>query len=252
MPTLSALLSAASSLGRWQQCRHCAMRFIAGVVCSLPAGSAISDWRCSCFWLAAQANPGVPLFSIVFDPTVLASPWPDQTTPFADARWSMLAEIVIGAFQISGVGLFAALLVRDRRHAVLTAMMLILAAFLLKSAVVWLALSDAARAHYLGRTATWLALALGFLLLYIFFALSRPKAIAICAIILLSSLLVPLFLPDLLSTRMPSSLLKDHYAHLLHFDGLTRLILLMWPLAAGIWLFFLAGRPRWGESQNVF
>jgi VanZ family protein len=204
------------------------------------------------FWLAAQANPGIPLFSIVFDPTVLAAVFPDNTIPFADARWSVLAEIVMGAFQISGIGLFAALLVRDRRHAVLTAMLLILAAFLLKNVAVWLTLSEAARAHYIGRTATWGALILGLLLLYAFFALSRPKAVTVCAVILLSSLLAPLLLPDLLSARMPSSLFNDRYTHLLHFDGLTRTILLMWPLAAGIWLFFLAGRPRWGESSDVF
>ncbi len=204
------------------------------------------------FWLAAQANPGIPLFSIVFDPTVLAAAWPDDTIPFADARWSMLAEIVIGAFQISGIGLFAALLVHNRRHAVLMAVLLILAAFLLKSAAVWLTLSEAARAHYLGRTATWIALALGLLLLYGFFALSRPKTVTVCAVILLSSLLAPLLLPDLLTTRAPSSLFNDRYAHLLHFDGLTRTILLGWPLAAGIWLFFLAGRPRWGEPSETF
>jgi VanZ family protein len=202
------------------------------------------------FWLAAQANPGIPLFSIVFDPTVLAAVRPDNTVPFADARWSMMAEIVIGAFQISGIGLFAALLVRDRRHAVLTAMALILAAFLLKNAAIWLTLSDAARVHYLGRTATWLALALGFFLLYVFFTLSRPKAVTVCAVILLSSLLAPLLLPDLLSARTPSLLFNDRYAQLLHFDGLTRTILLGWPLAAGIWLFFLAGRPRWGEQGS--
>jgi VanZ family protein len=202
------------------------------------------------FWLAAQANPGIPLFSIVFDPTVLAAVWPDNTVPFADARWSMLAEVLMGAFQISGIGLFAALLVRDRRHAVLTAMLLILAAFLLKNVAIWFTLSDAARAHYLGRTATWVALISGFLLLYAFFTLSRPKAVIVCAVILLSSLLAPLLLPDLLSTRIPSLLFNDRYTHLLHFDGLTRTILLMWPLAAGIWLFFLAGRPRWGEQGS--
>ncbi|MDR2173553.1 MAG: VanZ family protein [Burkholderiales bacterium] len=203
------------------------------------------------FWLAAQANPGIPLFSIVFDPTVLAAVLPDNTIPFADARWSMLAEVVIGAFQISGIGLFAALLMCGRRHAVLMAALLILAAFLLKNAAIWLTLSDTARAHYLGRTATWVALALGFFLLYVFFRLSRPKAVTVCAVILLSSLLAPLLLPDLLSTRVPPSLFNDRYAHLLHFDGLTRTILLGWPLAAGIWLFFLAGRPRWGESSDT-
>ena len=200
------------------------------------------------FWLAAQLNPSIPLFSIVFDPTVLAALWPDTIMPFDDARWSMLAEVVIGAFQISGIGLFAALLVRNRRHAVLTAMALILAAFLLKNAAMWLTLSEAARPHFFGRTATWLALALGFLLLYAFFTLSRPKVVAICAVILLSSLLAPLLLPDLLTARMPLSLLNDRYSHMLHFDGLTRIILLLWPLAAGVWLFVLAGRPRWGEA----
>ncbi|MCL2310209.1 MAG: VanZ family protein [Proteobacteria bacterium] len=236
---LAALLSLRAALYRWRRL------FLPGLLGDFGLALLV-------FWLAAQANSSIPLFSIAFDPTVLAAVWPDNTVPFADARWSMLAEIIIGAFQISGIGLFAALLVRDRRHAVLTAVLIILAAFVLKNIAIWLTLSDAVRAHYLGRTATGVAMVLGFLLLYGFFTLSRPKAVTVCSVILLSSLLAPLLLPDLLSARMPSSLFNDRYAHLLHFDGLTRTILLMWPLAAGIWLFFLAGRPRWGESPDVF
>jgi hypothetical protein len=37
----------------------------------------------------------------------------------------------------------------------------------------------------------------------------------------------------------------------LHYNGLTRAILLAWPLAAAAWLFALAGLPRWGAAQRA-
>jgi hypothetical protein len=34
---------------------------------------------------------------------------------------------------------------------------------------------------------------------------------------------------------------------LLNFNGLTRTVLMLWPIAASAYLFVLAGRPGWGE-----
>ena len=48
----------------------------------------------------------------------------------------------------------------------------------------------------------------------------------------------------------PLTLFNWRYGHLLNFNGLTRIILVAWPLAAAAWLFVLAGRPGWGSAEG--
>ena len=48
----------------------------------------------------------------------------------------------------------------------------------------------------------------------------------------------------------PLTLDNWRYGHLLSFNGLTRIILVAWPLAAAAWLFVLAGRPGWGSAET--
>ena len=73
--------------------------------------------------------------------------------------------------------------------------------------------------------------------------------IASCAIALLASLLLPVLGVDLPSPRAPLTLFSLVYGHLLNFNGLTRRVLLAWPILAAAWLAFaLAGRPGWGRA----
>ena len=61
-------------------------------------------------WLTAQINPGIPLFAVNFEPglsTAVAAPAPDIAATMLEAAQS--------AFQLAGVGLFLALLLRERR-----------------------------------------------------------------------------------------------------------------------------------------
>jgi len=90
------------------------------------------------------------------------------------------------------------------------------------------------------------SVAAGALLLLVAIRLPRPVQIALAAIALLSSLLTPLFVPDVLRASAPLTLFNWRYGHLLNFNGLTRSVLVAWPLATALWLFALAGQPGWG------
>jgi len=80
--------------------------------------------------------------------------------------------------------------------------------------------------------------------------LPRPAMIALCGIALLSSIGVPVLAPDLLSARAPLTLFNWRYGQLLNYNGLTRTILLVWPVLAALWLLALAGRPGWGDPDR--
>jgi hypothetical protein len=90
--------------------------------------------------------------------------------------------------------------------------------------------------------------AAGALLLLAAIWLPRSAQAAVATVALLSSLLTTLLAPDLLFARPPLSLFAWSYGHLLHFNGLTHLVLLLWPVAASAYLFALAGRPDWGSG----
>jgi hypothetical protein len=48
-----------------------------------------------------------------------------------------------------------------------------------------------------------------------------------------------------------TSLFDWHFGQLLNFNGLTRSVLLAWPVLTAIWLFVLAGRPGWGTPGDA-
>jgi hypothetical protein len=119
---------------------------------------------------------------------------------------------------------------------------------LIKGIAAALLLKPAAWEHWLS-PAVSAGIAVGALLLPMVIFLPRPAQVTACAIALLSSLLSMLLAPELLLARPPLSLFNHGYGHLLNFNGLTRTVLLLWPLAASVFLFALAGRPRWGSPH---
>jgi VanZ family protein len=194
-------------------------------------------------WLTAQINPGIPLFAVNFDPAmpraVAAAP-PDIAATMLDAAQS--------AFQLAGVGLFLALLLRHRRHVGGAVLLLIGMAFVLKGAAAWLVLKPAAWEAWL-KPGVAIGIAAGSLGLLLAAFLPRPAQVAACAIALLSSLLLPLAATDATAVSAPLTLFNWRYGHLLNFNGLTHTVLLAWPIAAAAWLFALAGRPAWGRPD---
>ena len=196
-------------------------------------------------WLVAQLNPAIPPFALTFDPEPLLG-------IAAGARTHDLAATLIeatqSAFQLLGIGLFVSLLVRERRDAAGAALLLVGLALLLKGGAAMLLLKPAVFVSWLS-PGVLLGVAAGALLLIPATMLPRPAQVAVCAVALLSSLLVPLLAPDMMFASPPLTLFNWRYGHLLNFNGLTRIVLVAWPLAAAAWLFVLAGKPGWGNAE---
>ena len=193
-------------------------------------------------WMTAQMNPGIALFAVNFEPGLQAAA---ATVP--DTAATML-EAAQSAFQLAGVGLFLALLLRDRRYVGGALLLLIGTALLLKGLAAWLVLKPAAWEAWL-KPGVAFGIAAGSLVLLLTAFMPRPAQVAACAIALLSSLLLPLAGSDLTALPAPLTLFNWRYGHLLNFNGLTHTILLIWPLAAFAWLFALAGKPAWGRPD---
>jgi hypothetical protein len=94
-----------------------------------------------------------------------------------------------------------------------------------------------------------MGIAAGALLIPAAINLPRPVMVAACAVALLSSIGVPMLAPDLLSAGAPLTFFNWRYGQLLNYNGLTRTILLVWPILGALWLFALAGRPAWGDPD---
>ena len=197
-------------------------------------------------WLVAQLNPAIPPFALTFDPEPLLGVAATRRTQDLAA---ILIEAAQSAFQLLGIGLFVTLLVRERRYATGTALLLIGLALLLKGGAAMLLLRPDAFVSWIS-PGVLLGVVTGALLLVPASLLPRPARVAGCAVALLSSLLVPLLAPDMMFAAPPLTLFNWRYGHLLNFNGLTRIILVAWPLAAAAWLFVLAGRPGWGSAEG--
>ncbi len=198
-------------------------------------------------WLVAQVNPGIPLFATMYDAAPPLGPVLPGFTATPDVA-ATLVEAAHSAFQLLGVGLVLAVLLRDRRFVGGAVFVLIGAALLVKGMAATLLLKPAAWEGWLTPGVST-GVALGALALTAAIWLPRPVQVALAAIALLSSLLVTLLAPELVLARAPLTLFNWNYGHLLNFNGLTRSILLAWPVAASIWLFALAGRPAWGDPR---
>ena len=160
-----------------------------------------------------------------------------------------LVEATHSAFQLLGVGLVLAVLLRDRRYVGGAVFVLIGAALVVKGIAATLLLKPAAWEGWLSPGVST-GVGAGALVLTAAIWLPRPMQVALAAIALLSSLLVMLLVPDLVLARAPLTLFNWSYGHLLNFNGLTRSILLVWPIAASLWLFALAGHPGWGQGHG--
>ncbi len=191
-------------------------------------------------WLTAQINPGIALFAVNFEPGLASAPAPETA--------ATMLEAVQTAFQLVGVGLFLALLLRDRRYVGGAVLLLIGSAFVLKGLAAWLVLKPAAWETWL-RPGVSIGIAAGSLGLLLTAFLPRPAQVAACAVALLSSLLLPLASSNVSSAQAPLTLFNWRYGHLLNFNGLTHTVLLVWPIAAAAWLFALAGKPAWGRPD---
>jgi VanZ family protein len=187
-------------------------------------------------WLMAQVNPGIPLFAATFDPSMELT---------RDVAGTML-QAAESAFNVVGVGLFLALLLRQRRYFGGAVLVLIGVALMLKGAAATVLLRSTMWDNWLKPGVTF-GVAVGAVTLLLTIRLSRPVQTTLCAIALLSSLTAPLLAPDMWQARAPLALFDWPYGHLLNFNGLTHAVLVVWPVLASCYLMWLVGQPAWGE-----
>lgn len=195
-------------------------------------------------WLVAHVNPGIALFGTTYELDLQLAGDP----PVKDLAVTLVTGAT-SAFQLLGVGLFVALLVPQRRQVGIALLALIGLAIGVKVLGGAVLLKPAAWDHWLS-PAVADGVAAGALLLLAAVWLPRAAQVALAAVALLSSVLAPLLIPDLLFARAPLSGFAWSYGQLLNFNGLTRAVLVAWPGAASMLLFALAGRPRWGAAES--
>jgi VanZ family protein len=191
-------------------------------------------------WLLAQVNPGIPLFAATFDPSR------ELARDFAGT----LLQAAQSAFNVVGVGLFLALLLRHRHYLGGAVLVLIGVALILKGLAATLVIRATVWDTWL-KPGVSFGVAAGALALLLAVRLPRPARTTMCAIALLSSLIAPLLAPDMWQARAPLSLFDWPYGHLLNFNGLTRAVLVIWPILASIYLLWLAGQPGWGQRTSI-
>jgi len=207
-------------------------------------------------WLVAQTNPAIPLFAVTFDneaatPATLTGDMfvRDDASAIAHDSANVVVQAAGAGFQVLGVGLFAALLLRRRRYAGTIVIALIVGALVLKGVAAAALLKPAMWQSWV-KPGVLIGAAIGGALLVGAILLPRPAQVALCAIALLSALGAPVLAPESLSARAPLALFDWHYGQLLNYNGLTRAALLVWPLMTAAWLFALAGRPSWGKPAD--
>ena len=188
-------------------------------------------------WLLAQVNPGIPLFAATFDPSL------ELTSDVAGT----LLQAAQSAFNVVGVGLFLALLLRQRQYLGWAVLLLIGFALVLKGSAASLLLRQAVLETWL-KPGVFLGIIVGAIALLVAIWLPRPMRTTLCAIALLSSLVAPLLAPDMWQARAPIALFDWPYGQLLNFNRLTHAVLVVWPVLASVYLLWLAGQPGWGHT----
>ncbi len=178
-------------------------------------------------WLLAQINPAIPLFGATFHP--------GQQAAFDPAV--VIVEFAQTAAALIGIGLFTDLTMRKRWMGGIALVLFIGAAIAMKTAAAQAVLKPLAWDEWL-RPGHTLGLAGGAFALMVLFWLPRSAKSMLAGIALLSSVLINLLLPDFVAAKAPLSIFSWNYGHLLHLNGLTHTIVILWPFVATGVLFW--------------
>jgi VanZ family protein len=190
-------------------------------------------------WLLAQLNPGIPLFAATFDPSLeLTSDLPGTLLQAAES-----------AFNVLGVGLFLALLLRQRRFVGGAVLVLIGIALMLKGIAASILIRQTVLETWI-KPGVSLGVAAGALVLLLAVWLPRPVRTTMCAVALLASLVAPLLAPDMWRARAPLALFDWPYGQLLNFNGLTHAVLVAWPILASLYVLSVAARRTPPDTED--
>jgi VanZ family protein len=185
-------------------------------------------------WLIAQVNPGIPLFGATFHPGMDGA---------FDAA-VIAVELAQVAAALVGIGLFTDLAMRKRWYGGIALVTMVASAVTLKTIIAEWVLTPVAWESWL-RPGHALGIATGPVLLMLLFWLPRSAKSVLAGIALLSSVLIPLLLPDLVLRGAPLAQFSWNYGQLLNLNGLTRTIVMVWPFVATLLLLV-----RFGEESK--
>jgi VanZ family protein len=190
-------------------------------------------------WLLAQINPAIPLFGATFHL--------GQQGAFEPAV--VLVELAQTAAALVGIGLFTDLTMRKRWMGGVALLLVISLAVTLKTAAAQAVLKPLAWEEWL-RPGHTLGLAVGAFALLVLFWLPRSVKSVLAGIALLSSVLINMLLPDFSAAKAPLSIFSWTYGHLLHLNGLTHTIVILWPFVATGVLFWRFVVPRRSATEK--
>ncbi|MGV8933063.1 MAG: VanZ family protein [Gallionellaceae bacterium] len=182
-------------------------------------------------WVFAQTNPSLPMLGSVFVREVAR--WPFDIVPETPFNWLECAEVTLNLILL---GILLSNLLRERRHAISALLLLLLAVTLIKFFAAALLLKSWALLLWMDSEAM-LGMLAGLLLLLAALRLPHRKLLATGA---LSAVLYLVLLQDLLLDSKPYAAMRMyhwHYIHMLNYNGLSQLVILLFPvlLIAYLW-----------------
>jgi VanZ family protein len=208
----------------------------------LPGGATDSGLVIVCLWLATHLHPTAQLLGTGNLRTTFALPARLDHTP----QLLISAEAAIVFFNLLGVGLLVAALVRDSRRAFPIAAGVIAAGLALK-AIAGVMLFDAPGPLNWLTPGVGLGLATGALLLYPLTLAPRILRLALALICLAAAVAAINLAPVNPYQTIPPRLLAASASQLLRFSTIVRALSELWPfLAAAYLLAAIAGRRRLG------
>lgn len=219
---------------RWQG-RWLALRYL-----WFAPGAAI-EWGLAwlLLWFVTQFDPSQPFLGVVVQPRGLPQPF---ESPIANAALFLrLLEAMGMMLNFLGVALFVSVLVRHARQIPRAVLLTLLLAFSIKVVFAGMLLKPAQFFAWLNSSVIWGGLA-GLAILSLAWRLRRTYRALLGALTLAAAMLVSMFWP--LSAPFSSllPLFRWQYGHLQHLGGLADIIGEIWPVAAIVWLLYIALR----------
>lgn len=175
-------------------------------------------------WTFAQINPSLPMLGSVFISEVAR--WPFDIVPAAPFNWIECAEVALNLLLL---GILLSSLLRERRHTVNALLLVLCAVTLFKFFAAAVLLKSWALLLWLNSEAM-LGIIAGLLLLVAALRLSRVWLLGFGALAAISYLVLVL---GLIVGSTPSAAMRLyhwHYLHMLNYNGLSQLVLVLFPV----------------------
>ena len=175
-------------------------------------------------WMFAQINPSLPMLGSVFVREVAR--WPFDIVPESPFKLLECAEVALNLLLL---GILLSTLLRERRHTMSALLLVLCAVTLTKFIAAAVLLKSWALLLWLNSEAV-LGIIAGLLLLAAAMRLPRSRLPAYGALAAISYLILVL---GLLLDSSPSAAMRLyywHYLHMLNYNGLSQLILVLFPV----------------------